>query len=73
MTVAEKKLTGRIAAEPADRERWALLVEERFALVKRHHPDANGGDREAEERLKVINEAFTTLKGFFVPQTSPAG
>lgn len=43
------------------------------ALVKRHHPDANGGDREAEERLKVINEAFTTLKGFFVPQTSPAG
>lgn len=42
------------------------------ALVKRHHPDANGGDREAEERLKVINEAFTTLKGFFVPQTSPA-
>ena len=42
------------------------------ALVKRHHPDANGGDREAEERLKVINEAFTTLKGFFVPQSSPA-
>ena len=42
-------------------------------LVKRHHPDANGGDKSAEERLKVINEAFTVLKGFYMPQTSPAG
>jgi DnaJ-domain-containing protein 1 len=42
-------------------------------LVKRHHPDANGGDKSAEERLKVINEAFTVLKGFYRPQTSPAG
>lgn len=32
------------------------------ALVKRHHPDANGGDRAAEERLKRINQAYTTLK-----------
>ncbi|MCC7046575.1 MAG: DnaJ domain-containing protein [Alphaproteobacteria bacterium] len=42
-------------------------------LVKRHHPDANGGDKSAEERLKVINEAFTLLKGFYLPQASPAG
>jgi hypothetical protein len=32
------------------------------ALVKRHHPDANGGDKDAEERLKVIIQAYTTLK-----------
>jgi len=31
-------------------------------LVKRFHPDANGGDKAAEERLKSINEAYTTLK-----------
>jgi hypothetical protein len=31
-------------------------------LVKRHHPDANGGDKEAEERLRVIIQAYTTLK-----------
>jgi hypothetical protein len=30
-------------------------------LVKRHHPDANGGDRASEERLKVINLAYSTL------------
>ena len=31
-------------------------------LVKRFHPDTNGGDKTAEERLKLINEAYTTLK-----------
>lgn len=33
-------------------------------LVKQLHPDANGGDRSAEDRLKDINEAYTTLKRF---------
>jgi DnaJ-domain-containing protein 1 len=30
-------------------------------LVKRHHPDANGGCKASEERLKTINEAYTYL------------
>ena len=31
-------------------------------LARRHHPDANGGDRAAEERLKTINVAYTALR-----------
>jgi DnaJ-domain-containing protein 1 len=31
-------------------------------LVKRYHPDANGGDKAAEERFKSINEAYSLLK-----------
>lgn len=30
-------------------------------LVKRYHPDANGGDVESEDRLKIINQAYSTL------------
>lgn len=30
-------------------------------LAKRHHPDLHGGDKAAEERLKLINEAYTYL------------
>jgi hypothetical protein len=32
-------------------------------LAKRHHPDANGGDRGSEEILKSINLAYATLRG----------
>lgn len=30
-------------------------------LAKEHHPDLHGGDKAAEERLKLINEAYTYL------------
>lgn len=32
------------------------------ALVKKHHPDANGGDRSSEDRLRAIIAAYTHLK-----------
>jgi hypothetical protein len=68
--------TGRPAAEkpPAElREPLATLglawpttlaeVKNRYKeLAKRHHPDANGGDRAAEERLKTINLAYAALR-----------
>ena len=45
---------------------WPLTraaVESRYKeLVKLHHPDANGGARDAEEKLKQINAAYSTLR-----------
>jgi hypothetical protein len=42
-------------------------LKERYkALVKKHHPDANGGSAEAEDRMKVINEAYQTLRASLV-------
>lgn len=33
-------------------------------LAKRHHPDANGGDRASEERLKTINIAYAAVRHY---------
>ena len=30
-------------------------------LVKRHHPDTNGGDKGGEEKIKEINEAYQII------------
>lgn len=46
-----------------DADASAQEVKTRFkALVKRHHPDANGGDRSSEERLREIIQAYNYLK-----------
>jgi hypothetical protein len=38
-------------------------IKQRYkSLVKKLHPDANGGDKAAEEHLKVVNQAYSTLK-----------
>jgi hypothetical protein len=37
------------------------------ALVKKHHPDLNRDDAEAEEKFKTINQAFTTLRKIYEP------
>ena len=40
-----------------------LDIKGRFKeLVKRHHPDANGGDRGSEDKLREIIEAYNYLK-----------
>jgi DnaJ-domain-containing protein 1 len=43
-----------------------VTIKTRYRLLaKQHHPDANGGSKEAEERLKTINHAYNTLKATF--------
>ena len=45
---------------------WPVTLDEAKSrwkeLAKRHHPDANGGSRAAEERLKSINLAYAALR-----------
>ncbi|MBK19209.1 MAG: molecular chaperone DnaJ [Rhodospirillaceae bacterium] len=37
-------------------------IKERYkALVKKNHPDTHRGDQKAEERLKIINRAYSAL------------
>jgi len=35
-------------------------------LVKKHHPDVNNGDKDAEERFKIISQAYTLLKNTII-------
>lgn len=39
-------------------------------LAKEHHPDANGGSKQSEDRLKTINWAYSVLKAQFNRETS---
>lgn len=43
-------------------------------LVKKYHPDVNGGDRASEERLKSVVEAYTYLvaERLYVPDPPPS-
>lgn len=42
-------------------------------LAKRHHPDANGGDKAAEERLKDINRAYSLVRKRLGAAIAPGG
>ena len=57
---AERKALDALGLE---RTATAHEVKMRFKmLVKRHHPDANGGDRSTEDRLREIIQAYNYLK-----------
>jgi DnaJ domain len=57
---AERKALHMLGLE-ADAKRPEIKA--RFKeLVKRHHPDANGGDRTSEDKLREIIEAYNYLK-----------
>ena len=67
------RMDGSEQLTPAERNAMGVLelswpttradVKSRYKeLVKIHHPDANGGARDAEEKLKEINVAYSTLR-----------
>jgi hypothetical protein len=55
----KKSLSALGLAEHAGREEIKATYK---TLVKRHHPDANGGDRGSEEKLREIIQAYNYLK-----------
>lgn len=57
---AERKALTALGLEPGVER---LEIKARFKeLVKRHHPDVNGGDRSTEDRLVEIIQAYNYLK-----------
>jgi hypothetical protein len=57
---AERKALDALGLEP---DATTAEIKLRFkTLVKRHHPDAKGGDRSSEERLREIIQAYNYLK-----------
>ena len=57
---AERKALDTLGLEPGATK---AQVKSRFKqLVKRHHPDANGGDRSTEDRLVEIIQSYNYLK-----------
>jgi hypothetical protein len=54
-----KSLEALDLAEGVDRAQIKARFKE---LVKRHHPDANGGDKRSENRLREIIQAYNYLK-----------
>ena len=67
-------------AKPSTREAWAVAVfnlsspingdtvKSRYKqLVKQYHPDTNGGDKAAEEKIKEINEAYQIILDMLGP------
>jgi hypothetical protein len=57
---AERKALNTLGLEP---DATTAEIKLRFkTLVKRHHPDANGGDRSTEDRLREIIQAYNYLK-----------
>ena len=57
---AERKALDTLGLEPgATRHQVKMRFKE---LVKRHHPDANGGDRSTEDRLVEVIQSYNYLK-----------
>ena len=51
-----------VALELDARANEAIIKARYKELVKRHHPDANGGDRSSEDKLREIIQAYNYLR-----------
>ena len=59
----ERRAQGAAGDGPRPPKRPSRTVKAKYkALVKQHHPDANGGDRSTEDRLIEIIKAYNYLK-----------
>ena len=50
---------------------WGAIKKQYKMLVKKHHPDTNGGAAAAEEKIKTITCAFTVLERIYCPDKRP--
>ena len=50
---------------------WDAIKKQYKMLVKKHHPDTNGGDAKAEEKIKTITCAFAVLERIYCPSRCP--
>jgi hypothetical protein len=48
---------------------FAAIKAQYRVLVKKHHPDLNGGDHDNEEKFKNINQAYATLRKIYESET----
>src|SRR6267154_1298862 len=60
--IGAKGADARTRPEPQRTVRKAEIKARFKILVKRHHPDANGGDRATEDKLREIIQAYNYLK-----------
>ena len=60
VSAAEREALAALALQPP--VAFAEIKAQYRLLVKQHHPDANGGSAASEEKFKLINQAFTTLR-----------
>lgn len=44
---------------------FAAIKKQYRALMKKHHPDLNGGSREAEEKVKSVGHAYAIVKKIY--------
>ena len=50
---------------------WDAIKKQYKMLVKKYHPDTNGGDAKAEEKIKTITCAFAVLERIYCPSRCP--